>query len=473
MDSSTSTLLDDIDIDGVSEGDGSNESRSPAAMIARSLNAVRGWVPGWRSKTHSRTASSDAKCGWADFLNVLMALTPSYTSDALLPLSSSIRQASLDGTRSPTSQYSAKDELEHAHLPHSRSPSTSPTTRRIIVYSTAIILTGLFIYGTERIGQVSMRLSAISSVVAGECAYSIPASEILPGTGAPGSVSPPPLDLSNRRAQLWQSLQALYDSHPPQPVSIPRVKQPQAFREYTDAQLDDYVHLSQDDATRTRDTHRDLVDKIPSWPQDDNDNTTTLFQGRGIVILGGGNYAQYAATALGMLRTAGSRLPVEVWLRDASEEHFAGWCDELPSEGAVCRRLTDYVPSHLFGQESRYFGLAGPSKSTPFSSGYQYKALAMLLSGFEEILLLDADNLVMMNPDSVFDSDGYMQHGAVVWPDYWGHSGTPWLPYLIGLTGERSWMLKDTQTAESGQLLWDKRRHWKVGNFDFYDACWT
>lgn len=198
------------------------------------------------------------------------------------------------------------------------------------------------------------------------------------------------------------------------------------------------VNISEADAYATRIEHEAVVRHLPPYPE----NT---FEGRGIVMLAGGKYSEFAATALGMLREVGSRLPVEVWVKDHSEEK-EGWCAELEQDGMVCRRLQDYMDMSTLPMP------------------YQWKVFTMLFSSFEEIIFLDADDIPIRNPDVIFDSPIYRDNGAILWPDYWKHSGSSWLPYVIGTTDEQSDMLQDEQSAESGQVIWNKSWHWKVSS---------
>ena len=202
--------------------------------------------------------------------------------------------------------------------------------------------------------------------------------------------------------------------------------------------IKNHTYISKEDGKTTRDRHVKVTKELPEYPP----NT---FKGRGIVMLAGGRYNGYAATGLGMIRETGSSLPVEVWMKDKTEEK-SGWCKELAKEGMVCRRLSDYIDVKFL------------------TNGYQFKILTMLFSSFEEVLFLDADNVPVRNPDQVFESKSFVDTGVVLWPDYWKHSGTPLLPFVVGLTDEASELLRPEQTVESGQIVWDKKRHWKVGD---------
>lgn len=239
-------------------------------------------------------------------------------------------------------------------------------------------------------------------------------------------------------SETWKSLRDIFDAHPPQPLTLKKVTFKTA-EHFPDIDLiKNHTELSLADAEATRLSHVEVVKKLPSYP-------AGVFSGRGIIMLAGGRYSDYAATGLGMLREINCRLPIEVWMKDEKEEK-AGWCDELRDEGMVCRRVSDYMDV------------------SKIEHGYQLKISSILFSSFEQILFLDGDNIPVRKPDEVFDSKSFMETGVVLWMDYWRHTGSPLLPYILGLTQEASDILiqEQNKTVESGQLMWDKKRHWKV-----------
>ncbi|MCJ1476276.1 hypothetical protein MMC13_004942 [Lambiella insularis] len=250
-----------------------------------------------------------------------------------------------------------------------------------------------------------------------------------------GSVATPPPRNTTQLAETWDTLRSIYDAHPPTPSYMPHPVHESDLDFPTKEALKTLVNTSEADAYATRIAHEAVVRHLPAYPEN-------AFEGRGVVMLAGGKYSEFAATALGMLREVGSRLPVEVWMKDHSEEK-EGWCAELEQEGMVCRRLSDYMDMSALPMP------------------YQWKIFTMLFSSFEEMIFLDADDMPIRNPDVIFDSPVYRENGAILWPDYWKHSGSSWLPYVLGMSDEQSDMLQDEQSAESGQVVWHKKWHWK------------
>jgi alpha 1,2-mannosyltransferase len=195
--------------------------------------------------------------------------------------------------------------------------------------------------------------------------------------------------------------------------------------------------LSHENATSIREKHAAFIKGIPAYPKD-------TFKGRGIVMLAGGHYSEYAATSLGVLRESGSNLPVEVWRRDEREEKHE-WCDEIEAEGMACRRLSDYLDTDIL----------------EVKDGKEMKIFTMLFSSFEEIIFVDADNMPLQRPELLFESQQYKDTGALIWPDFWKYDNIDWLDYIIGKFNDRSPDLWSKRTAESGQLVWNKKSHWR------------
>ncbi|KAK5107553.1 hypothetical protein LTR62_001041 [Meristemomyces frigidus] len=194
--------------------------------------------------------------------------------------------------------------------------------------------------------------------------------------------------------------------------------------------------LTPEQALKTRELHADFVRAIPPYPK-------KTFKGKGIVMLAGGRYSEYAVTALGVLREIGSTLPVEVWRRDQREEKH-DWCREIEKEGMACRRLSDYMDTDL----------------VDVKGGYEMKVLCLLFSSFEEIVFIDADNMALQRPELLFDTKAYKETGVILWHDYWKYDNIDWLDYIISNSPTRNENLWNETTHESGEIVWDKRRNW-------------
>ncbi|GMF08312.1 unnamed protein product [Ambrosiozyma monospora] len=145
--------------------------------------------------------------------------------------------------------------------------------------------------------------------------------------------------------------------------------------------------------------HENMINFIPAKQPYD------FYHGSGYVFVGGGIYTWYSLLNIQVIRSIGSTLPVEVII-PTDEEYEEEPCEELlPKFNAKCVRL-----STVFGSESMEKLDIG---------GYQYKALALIASSFDNTFLIDADSFPVLNPDLLFESDVYQKTGMITWPDYW------------------------------------------------------
>ena len=166
------------------------------------------------------------------------------------------------------------------------------------------------------------------------------------------------------------------------------------------------------------------------------------FAGRGIVICGGGvRYLPSVYVLVRLLRHLRCRLPIEVWHLGKEEmpEEMRALLAEL---GAVCvdgLAMRRVHPARRLG-------------------GWELKCYALMHCAFAEVLLLDADNCPVRDPEFLFTTPPYREHGAIFWPDYtrFAEGQAVWLA-----SGIRH---RDEPEFESGQIVVDKARCWRALN---------
>jgi len=85
------------------------------------------------------------------------------------------------------------------------------------------------------------------------------------------------------------------------------------------------------------------------------------------------------------------------------------------------------------------------------------KAVALFHSSFEEILMMDADNLPASDPTYLFNTEEFLATGNLYWHDFSTdpHWIKPEFMALFGLT-----MQAGEYELEAGQVVLDKRRCW-------------
>jgi hypothetical protein len=191
--------------------------------------------------------------------------------------------------------------------------------------------------------------------------------------------------------------------------------------------------------TLTKDAgyYRELLDQtlrsLPAFPED-------RFAGRGIVLCGGGIvYFPCIWICVRMLRSLGCTLPIELWHRGPRE---------LTEEMKALLQPYDVVFRDGF-EVAREF----PVRRL---DGWELKPYAILNSRFAEVLYIDADNVVVRNPEFLFETDLYRQTGSLFWPDV-----KLIAPNLTNAAWELLEMpFREEVEFESGQMLIDKRRCW-------------
>ena len=179
---------------------------------------------------------------------------------------------------------------------------------------------------------------------------------------------------------------------------------------------------------------RDFLANLPECPNH--------FHGRGIVICAGGiRLFTNAWVCIKILREHGCDLPIQLW--------YLG-------EGEMDQAMREIVAEH--NVECVDARAIGAIESTRKLNGWELKPFAMLHCPFHEVMLLDADNVPTENPEYLFETDLFQQHGAIFWPDY-GR-----LEPFRQIWNACEVEYVDEPEFESGQILVDKTRCWEALN---------
>ncbi|WIA35119.1 hypothetical protein OEZ86_003600 [Tetradesmus obliquus] len=114
-----------------------------------------------------------------------------------------------------------------------------------------------------------------------------------------------------------------------------------------------------------------------------------------------------------------------------------------------------------------YAGFDAGSVSNITGFATKVHALAYVTS-FQQVLMLDADSLPLLNPEQLFHSEPFAAAGNLFWPDFWGHL---WMDgaFFSKLGQAVPWEQDATfHSAESGQVLFDRLRHYDVLEWLFW-----
>lgn len=183
-----------------------------------------------------------------------------------------------------------------------------------------------------------------------------------------------------------------------------------------------------------REKATNFIQTIPRYPGH--------FEGRGIVITGGGKYFVSAYITIRVIRHIGCTLPIELWHLDGEmDDEMIGMVAEHNGSchnASELARGTNYFLDHWW-------------------KGWQLKAFALLHSSFREVLMLDADSYPTKDPSFVFEWTPYKETGSIIWPDV-GDSARLFPPLAAKVLGVPQFT---EGAAESGQLVFNKEQTWK------------
>lgn len=214
--------------------------------------------------------------------------------------------------------------------------------------------------------------------------------------------------------QFWADLFVVLNANKPELPSV------ETAIEYRKDAPKDGVKTKQNLANRatiSKETIKELQQKHKQVLNDLPELTKVVYhpETSGIVLVGGGKFSWLAYLSVLSIRDTGCKLPVEVVLPKYDDyEKEIHYCSELlPKLNARCVVVPDVL---------------GPSVMLEWGNklaNYQFKSLALMVSSFQNILLVDADNILVKSPEPLFASQLFKDYGMVTWPDYWERTIAP------------------------------------------------
>jgi ADP-heptose:LPS heptosyltransferase len=177
-----------------------------------------------------------------------------------------------------------------------------------------------------------------------------------------------------------------------------------------------------------------FIKTIPAYPG--------RYGGRGIVICGGGvRYFTNAWVCVNMLRRLGCALPIQLWYLGKKEMDSAMKTLVAPL-GVECvdaTRVRKKFPVRIL-------------------KGWELKPYAIVHSPYREVLLLDADNVPVINPEFLFTTPEFRATGAIFWPDFLRgkHKKAMAIWRSFGL------QMPHELEFETGQIVLGKERCWRA-----------
>lgn len=262
--------------------------------------------------------------------------------------------------------------------------------------------------------------------------------------------------------KLWKSIYALYKQHAP--LHALKLRNKVGIGEISGTGFvlnsSDFLDMDPYHVGQMRSVHRSLVASLPEY--------TGSHIGYGIVMAGGGPYLQTAFLSIRMLRRTNCTLPVELWMVDEAEFDETLCKSELADLGVTCRVISRIVGPAAIRSIRGFASILRIIVGKQSRAFYQTKALAILLSSFEMVLFVDADNFPLYDPEVLFASHPFADTGIIAWPDFWRSSVSGYFYNISGMNISHAspdlqhHELAESGTVESGQIMWNKRTHWKA-----------
>ena len=144
-----------------------------------------------------------------------------------------------------------------------------------------------------------------------------------------------------------------------------------------------------------------LMKAIPTWA-----TVSNAYSGRGVVICAGSHDLERVwPNVVLMLRSLESPLPIQVWTKDQEEfDRTQPLVEQMQNDLKMpisVHTVSDYLTVNW--------------NIVQISEIFKVKALSLLFSSFEEVVLFDSDSVPVMDPIVLFDSDAG-RSGLIQWP---------------------------------------------------------
>ncbi|KAE8350682.1 mannosyltransferase putative-domain-containing protein [Aspergillus coremiiformis] len=243
--------------------------------------------------------------------------------------------------------------------------------------------------------------------------------------------------LTERQTAFWKVLRSILDANPPNCPS-PTLRAPVSAIHFNATTLDprpDLILLGNNEIEAMEAAHANYLNALKTAKKLRPVHSPGT---RGLVTTAGGSYLPVFLSSLRMLRRTGSTLPVEVYMKDASEYEKRICEDVLPDMGARCLILSDVVGKDVIQH-------------------YQLKVFAVLFSSFEEVVWMDADCFPLDKPEILLNHEPFTSTGLVTWPDFWASSVSP---VYYNISQQSMPPMTERQSSETGIFLVSKKTHY-------------
>lgn len=208
-------------------------------------------------------------------------------------------------------------------------------------------------------------------------------------------------------------------------------------------------------------------------------NFKNNLKGRGIVLTIADSHLELTIRLIQVLRALKNTLPIEVvYYKDLSEQSRSKIIE-------VCRREFKLDDTTLPPQDISFIDVSSAVKSDYIDKfgNFGNKLLATLFNSFEEMILMDADSVVMENPEFFFNLTKYKKTGTMFYKDRLAVEYRPKndiiffkklmpsimdsiffnIPQVTNYSLERKFFKGINHYMESGLVVINRKRHFSLG----------
>ncbi|GAA5840711.1 hypothetical protein JCM11251_004188 [Rhodosporidiobolus azoricus] len=136
-------------------------------------------------------------------------------------------------------------------------------------------------------------------------------------------------------------------------------------------------------------------------------------------------------------------------LRHSYQTTLAATVFHFPSETPSAAQLEDFSS---LGASVHPLSLS-KDEDPHRTKSFHLKGAAIVEAPYDEVLMLDSDNVPARDVSGLWDSPEFKEMGVVLWPDYWKNQPENAIWSILGI------QCRDELTTEAGQLLIRKSQH--------------
>ena len=166
-------------------------------------------------------------------------------------------------------------------------------------------------------------------------------------------------------------------------------------------------------------------------------------KGKGIVVLASGGHIESALVTAKLLRTHGSKLPIEFWHhRDTLS---SAKLDVLKQQDVKPIAFEDYLSPAELKSVNTYAGQQKP----------QLMPLAVIHSSFTDVLVLSGNSKPVRNADFLLSHPVFQSTAALFWPGLWMASTDSPIWNITSLKHSGTWEVDDVQVLVNKDRAWN------------------